>query len=260
MPLPRRPRWLALGAALAAVLFALPADAADLDKLAERLAELRGEVESLNAKLESAKERHKNDMSSLVRQKSDLETRQRRREVKLEELRKTLAENRKASEQAGVQAESLKPTVLAAIDQMEQRVEQGLPFKVGARRAELDELRGQVQKGTLTPHRAAKRLWGFYQDEISMGSENGVFQQTISLDGQQKLAEVARLGMTMMFFKTAGGEVGEAVRDGDGWHFRTVSDSRDQERIRELFAQFKKQIRTGFFILPNALPAKEGSQ
>lgn len=260
MSLPPRPRWPMLGAALAAVLFALPADAADLDRLAERLADLRGEVESLNAKLESAKERHRNDISSLVRQKSDLETRQRRREVKLEELRKTLAENRQDGEQAGVQAENLKPTVLAAIDQMERRVEQGLPFKVGARRAELDELRGQVQKGVLTPHRATKRLWGFYQDEISMGSENGVFQQTIRLDGQQKLVEVARLGMTMMFFKTADGEVGEAVRDSDGWHFRTVSGSAQRKRITNLFTQFKKQIRTGYFVLPNALPAKEGSQ
>jgi predicted RNase H-like nuclease (RuvC/YqgF family) len=259
MPLPKPSRWQAFGSLLLALLATTPAGAAELDQLAERLAKLRGEVESLNDQLQSAKKQHENTMSSLARQKSDLETKQRRREVKLDELRKTLAENRKASEEAGVQAETLKPTVLAAIDQMEQRVEQGLPFKVGARRAELDELRNQIRKGTLSPHRAAKRLWGFYQDEISMGSENGVFQQTIALGDQQKLAEVARVGMTMLFFKTSDGQVGRAVRDSDGWHFRTVSDSRDQERIRKLFTQFKKQIRTGYFVLPNALPAEEVS-
>jgi hypothetical protein len=45
-----------------------------------------------------------------------------------------------------------------------------------------------------------------------------------------------------------------ARRSADGgWVFETASDSPDRERIRTLFDSLKKQIRQGYFELPNPL-------
>jgi hypothetical protein len=62
--------------------------------------------------------------------------------------------------------------------------------------------------------------------------------------------------MVMLFFKTGDGRVGHAVREGSTWTARTLQDAEDRKRVLHLFDSFKKQIRTGYFEIPNALPER----
>ena len=128
---------------------------------------------------------------------------------------------------------------------------------VSERTAELAEIRKQLAQDVLTPHKAAKRLWTFYEDEIRLAEENGVYQQTVTVAGEEKLADVARLGMMMLFFKTPDGDYGRALKEHGEWMYKVYRDEADRDQVKELFASFRKQVRTGFFTLPNALTGTE---
>ncbi|HKJ70596.1 MAG TPA: DUF3450 family protein [Gammaproteobacteria bacterium] len=258
MAFPKLPvRSLGGPALLLLLLQSLPAHAENLDRLAERLVNLRGEVEELNSQLEDLRDRHKNEMSSLSRRKSDLEGTVQRRQVKIDEMRKDLADKRAKAKKAGVKGEALKPVVADAIVHLKTRIRRGLPFKEDKRLGELEEIQQQLRTDALSPHQVAKRLWGFYEDEIRLAKESGVYQQTIRLDDEERLADVARIGMVAMFFRTPDGRFGEAVRDGGQWRYRVLRDEQERGEVKTLFDDFRKQVRTGFFTIPNALPGME---
>ncbi|MCZ7581978.1 MAG: hypothetical protein M5R36_00880 [Deltaproteobacteria bacterium] len=59
--------------------------------------------------------------------------------------------------------------------------------------------------------------------------------------------------MTMLFFRTGGGQVGYAAREGDAWTYRVLNGD-DERRVNVLFDGFKSKSALGSFELPNALP------
>ena len=67
------------------------------------------------------------------------------------------------------------------------------------------------------------------------------------------MAEVAKIGSVMLFFATPDNRVGYVVKDGDGYTYKTVRDKEERESILALFDALTKQIRTGYFTIPNAL-------
>ena len=100
--------------------------------------------------------------------------------------------------------------------------------------------------------RALNRLWNLFEDEFRIARENGVFRQEIVVDGSSQLADVVRLGTMMMYFRTSDGRLGSVQREGTSWSYETVSGSAAKQ-IEALFASFEKQVRTGFFEVPNAI-------
>ena len=259
MATPRNLARYAGGTLLLMLLFlpSLPAHSESLDQLAQKLVKLRGEVADLNSELKSLREQHKSEMSSLSRRKSQLESTIQKREVSLDELRKSLADKREKARQAGVGEQALKPAVTQAIGDLKNRIRRGLPFKVAKRLGELGDIEEQLSSGVLTPHRATKELWSFYEDEVRLAEGSGVYQQTVSVNGDDKLADVIRIGMVMMYFRTPDERYGRAVREGDRWRYEVLRDTAAKARVKKLFTSFKKQIRTGYFVVPNALTGME---
>jgi hypothetical protein len=238
------------------LIHASAAFAADdsLETLTQELIKLRGEVQELNSRLQDAREQHKSRMSSLEQQRGELQAERNRIELRTRKLEENLAEAQDQAREAGVGAEALKPVVLEAIAQRRERIGEQIPFKVDERQGELDEIERQLKTSVLTPHKAANRLWGFYEDEVGLASENGIYRQTIELEGEERLTDVGRVGTVMMFFRTADGRYGHAARDGaDGWRYQYLTDPDGEARVADLFDAMEKQIRTGYFTLPNAL-------
>jgi hypothetical protein len=228
-----------------------PVEGGNLEALAEELVRIRGEVESLNAELNRKQDQHRNEMSSLAAQKGELEATLRRERLRVDQLEEDLVRNRERAEQAGIAGESLVPVAQDAIALLRGHIETSLPFKPKERLEALDEIQSQLEAGALTPPRAINRLWNFYEDELRLTRENGLYSQVISLEGQQVLADVARLGTVAMYFKTRDGGYGQAQRNGDGWRFAELDDRASIQRVDKLFESLKKQIRTGYFELPN---------
>ena len=96
-------------------------------------------------------------------------------------------------------------------------------------------------------------MWAFYEDEFRLTRENGIHAQTISLEGAEVLADVAKVGSMMLFFRTADGRMGAARKAGAEWRFEVASDEADRQRIAAWFDSLTKQIRQGWFELPNTM-------
>jgi len=231
-----------------------------LTNLSESLIRLRGEVEELNGRLQEATAAHRDRMQSLERQRGELEAQLKRDQVNVEKLSGILQANREEAEGTGAGAGELIAVLLEAIEVGKERIREGLPFKTPERTGELDEIARQVEEKLIPPHQGVNRLWAFFEDEIRMTRENGIYRQPVAFDGEERLASVARLGMVMLFFESSDGKYGAARRQEGLWGFDVLSEQDDIERVAVLFDSLRKQIRTGYFTLPNVLPAGETGQ
>lgn len=245
------PSWrITLLVVAATVSTAHAQSAADL---ADDLTRLRADVEQLSEQLTNQKTETRNELQSLARQKSDLQIELDREKVRVDKLRAGLAKKREQVEATSKQGEELRPLYESGMATMRAYVEGSMPFRQRERLAELDKIEEQRASGVLTYPRALSRLWGFIEDELRMTRESAMFQQTIVLDGAERLADVIRVGMVMLYFATADGDVGYAQQRGGAWAFVRV-DGTERKQIKALFDSFKKQIRVGLFVLPSALP------
>ena len=226
------------------------------ETLAERLVELRGQVDELQSELELRREEHKNRMVYLTAQLADLEANRDREALRVRQMQEDLDEITGQIAEAGVGSDVLLPSVLERIDELRQQVADGFPFKVGERLAELDELEDQLTNGAVTAQRGVNRLWAFIEDEFRISRENAIYSQSISLNGENVLVDIAKLGNAMMFFRTRDMQYGRAVSENGDWRFELLDSSADQELVARLFDSLRKQIRQGYFELPAALPPR----
>ncbi|MFT4979727.1 MAG: TolA-binding protein, partial [Myxococcota bacterium] len=97
---------------LAASLLCAPASAGDIDAQAERLAALRGEVETISAELELDKADLRSRLRAVEAQTVDLEVQIRREELRLERLLTEEEKQRSLLDEAAG-TEDLTPTVTA---------------------------------------------------------------------------------------------------------------------------------------------------
>jgi hypothetical protein len=243
-----------LAAVVAALLLSpVPVVADEADELARRLIALRGEVEQLNATLEQAREEQRATLLGLNQQRAQMEADLKRQELAAQEARDRLAQAAEASAGAGVAGDALKPVLASVLDQLVAGVKGGLPFKVEERVAALEAIRLEIDSGRLAPHRAANRVWAFVEDEFRLARETGLHQQTLSIDGKPMLAEVAKVGNVMLFWRTQDRRYGEARRAGQEWEFVEITEQPALGQVEALFGSLDKQIRQGYFELPGAL-------
>ncbi len=225
----------------------------NLDELATNLIQLRGEVEELQAKLDNKQETHKNRMSALAVQGSDLNTQLQRNSMELKQLALSLEQAKLRTQQDRIEGKDLTPLVLTAISQLKQHIAVGLPFKTQQRLASLNEISDQLELGLLPAHKAVNRLWAFVDDEIRLTRESGIYRQPIQLNGSERLADIARVGLVGMYFQSGANEFGKVSKTPSGWIFNVVHEDSQVKQIKSLFASLKKQIRSGYFQLPNSL-------
>ncbi len=222
--------------------------------MAQKLIALRDEVEALSIKLDENKSQTSDRLRSIARQKADLESQIQREKLRIKQLEQTMKSQREGLASTDEMDERLAPVVFHAVDRLKEVVNSGMPFQRRERLHELDDLQSKLSAGTLAPSKALARLWAFVEDELRLTRECGLYRQTITLGGQDVLADVARVGMVMLFFKTADERIGMAVEENRKWNYVLLDDPENRDRVRSFFDSLKKQIRQGYFRLPNALP------
>lgn len=258
--IPRAARKLAAGALVLALVsgpsLAQNGDR-EIENLVDRIIELRADVEELDSRLQSLKKEHESRMSSLARREGELTSQREAQKLQIKKLEKKLADLREQVRKAGVATEELEPVIVEAIEGMREYVKSSLPFKRGERLASLDKLETQLKNDALEPPRVANRLWSFHADEVRLTGESGIFRQPIEIGGEERLVDVARLGMMMLYFRTDDEQYGYATNGADGWSFEYVDASRQRDQVAKLFDSLRKQIRTGYFQLPNPIEMPE---
>jgi len=221
---------------------------------AERLASLRGEVDELSHGLRLDEAALGSRLQTLDLARTELEIQIRQEELQLAQLQLQIDATREEVSVEGEASHVLLPSVTAGIDVLRPTIAGGLPYRVPERLAVLDELQTGLDAGTVTPHRAASRLWQTYEDELRLGRENAIDRQTILLDGEEVLVDVARIGLVALFFRTSDEQVGWAARQGDQWGFVVATDRTAKAHVLDLFDALDKQIRVGAFTLPGVIP------
>jgi hypothetical protein len=230
------------------------------EELTERLIQMRGQVDELQSELNLKREEHKNRMTYLTAQLTEMEASRDRESLRVRQLEQELEQMQEDIAAAGDTSDTLAPVVMRYQAEIYQLVRNGFPFKVSERLAELDEIEAQLNSGVITAQRAFNRLWAFVEDELRITRENAIYSQSIVLQGDNVLVDVAKLGNAMMYFRTRDLQYGRAVDTGNGWRFELFDSATDQELVARLFDSLRKQIRQGYFQLPNALPgAQEAS-
>ena len=224
-----------------------------ISRLTQQLIELRGSVNDLASQLDLNHESHKQTIRSLMTQKSQAESSVRQEKLSLDKLDESLEQQKLEIQNLSSGTEEIKVAVLDGGNKLIRRIESGIPFKIAERKSAVEDLMQRVRSSVVSPNRAANELWALYEDEIRLTSENGIYRQTLSIDDNEVLADIARIGSMMMFFKLDDQRYGFFKKNGAGWSAQMAANDQASKQIADLFDALQKQIRSGNFTLPNTL-------
>lgn len=222
----------------------------DMPARARELAELRAEVDRLDAEVRAARDQERRSLSTLAAQRDEVAVLLRRERARVTELRSRLAEVESARAEAAADGGDLRQSVLAAADELIVTVEGGLPFRLDDRVGALRTLRTDVAGGRLSPENAASRLWQFMEDEIRLARDVGVYRDVVMLEGRRELVEVAKIGMFALYVRAADGRIAHAVSRDGGFHFELLTAPGSVRAVQKLFDALDRQIRSGEHELP----------
>ena len=244
-------RLISLSAAVA--ISASSAYAANNSEMVQSIMKLRADVESLYTQIDEGKDNYKSQMKSYALQISDTEAQINRQETSLKLSQQNIEESEKKLEALGRATVDLAPIVNASIDTLAKEIKAGIPFKVEERVAALMQIKNDMKNGDITQEKALALTWASYDDALRLTKEIGQFKQEITLGGKETMAKIAKIGSVMMFFATPDDKVGYVKTSKDGYKYVVATDTTEREQIIDLFDALQKQIRTGYFTLPNAL-------
>ncbi len=222
------------------------------ENMVESIMKLRGDVESLYTKIDENKDAYKSQMKSYSLQVSDNEAQINRQETSLKLTQQNIEKIEKKLEVMGSATVDLKPVVNTALAALEKEIKAGIPFKVKERVAGLHQIKADLKNGNISQEKALALTWASYDDALRLTKEIGQFKQEITLDGKATMAKIAKVGSVMMFFATPDDRVGYVKQEGNKYSY-VVADGSQRDQIIDLFDALQKQIRTGYFTLPNAL-------
>jgi len=222
------------------------------DEMIKSIMELRSDVESLYTQIDDNKEAYRSQMKSYALQISDDEAQINRQETSLKLNQQNIEKTEQKLEEMGSTSVDLKPVVHEALDALEKEIKAGIPFKVEERIAGLQQIKDDLKNGNISQEKALALTWASYDDTLRLTKEIGQSKQEITLDGKATIAKIAKVGSVMMFFATPDDRVGYVKQEGDAYSY-VVADGSQRDQIIDLFDALQKQIRTGYFTLPNAL-------
>ena len=256
MPVNARLLIPALGFMVLAAAAQEPAQDAEFENLSKELVKKRSRVDALSTEVELNKTEVQNRVRALGLQKADLERQIKALELELSEIDSRVKKQEEEISRKEEPRGRLKPLVLKQIALARDAVAKGLPFKTKDRVEDLDRLKDQVERGQMKPDEGLTRLWSAVEDELRLARENGLYRHPVQVEGQEILADVARIGMILLYFKTSDNRTGMALPSEDGkWTFTTVTDKAGQKQILYLFECLQKRIKHGYFELPNPYAA-----
>ncbi|MGB5505650.1 MAG: DUF3450 family protein [Sulfurovum sp.] len=227
--------------------------AVENSEMIDSIMELRSDVESFYTQIDDNKDAYKSQMKSYALQISDNEAQINRQVTSLKLTQQNIEKMQKDLEALGSATVDLKPVVNEALAALEKDIKAGIPFKVEERIAGLQQIKDDLKNGNISQEKALALTWASYDDALRLTKEIGQFKQEITLDGKATMAKIAKVGSVMMFFATPDDRVGYVKKDGEKYSYVVAADTVERDQIIDLFDALQKQIRTGYFTLPNAL-------
>ena len=229
--------------------FAGQAHAEPTENLARELSRLRAETESLSEKIGRELDDRRVRLRGLAEQKTLAEGERRREQQRKDELVTRRDKLRASIAEAATREDALVPAVLGLLSVVRTSIEHGLPYRRPERLGALDALASELSDKRATPSQVFSRLWESIEDELRLGREVALDRQVITLPDGDRLADVLRVGMALLYFRTADGRFGQAVWR-SGWSFQYIANEAERTLLEAAFESFERRVTAGFFSLP----------
>jgi len=226
------------------------------EDMVKSIMNLRGDVESLYTQIDENKEAYKAQMKSLALQSTDTDAQINRKSTSIKLADLELQKLKLKIANTSTENFELTPLIDEIYTRLENTIKTGIPFKIQQRLSGIKKIRNELDDKTITPERALALLWASYDDNIRLTKEIGVFKQHIEIQNTKILAKIAKLGSTMLFFQAPDERVGYAQKQNNKYIYKVLNKEEDVKQIKALFDALNKQIRTGYFSIPNALVLK----
>ena len=254
-------RFIQVLSTATAVLFSAQvlSNDASLKGKAERLVQLRLAVDELEAGLSDLRSGVSTERRALETQKADLNVLIGQEKARRQSLVQLENEQKRTEAERGAQLQAFLDPGEAAARLLKEYIEQSIPFQKSERIAAVDDIVLDLKAGNMDAVTALSRLWQIVEDELAMVSEVRMGRQVIVVNGTQCLAETARIGMSVMYFRVDESKVGLAVKTSDkNDDFRVVESEPGRAAINTLFNAIKKQVYQGEFEI--LLPKRESDR
>ncbi len=242
-----------LGCAVLAACLVVPRDAVagepELAGMAEQLARLRADLEGLDAKLDDQRESRRTQLRALGAQKAAIELELQREELRAQQLGDRLTRTRDRQRAADARRGQLTGAIGPAVDALASGVRSGLPFRIDERVSALDALGKELGAG-LSAGDALGKLWSWVDAEVALARTTGIHPQVVKLGQEEVMADLARVGLVVLYARTADGRLAVARSEGEAWAWSLIEAPAEQEQVRALYAALEKDGDQGFFTLP----------
>jgi len=222
-----------------------------LKNLSSELVSIRHQIESLHAQIAFEKDSFRDQMRSYANQKSDMDVKLSRSDLNNKELRRELEKLTEANRKQNEAHEKISPVLRQSITQLQDSLDTSLPFKLEQRKQALQDILQRLDTSIISPNKAANQLWAFVEDELMLGRSSGLYNETLVIDGQEKLVKVLRIGKVALLYKTNDGRFGVIRKQSQEWIQVELSDPQVLPQLEHLFDSFNKNIRNGRFSIPN---------
>ena len=242
---------------LSTTLFSPSAFAQNNEEIIKSIMKLRADVESLYTNIDKNKDYYRSQMKSFAMQSADSDAQINRETTAIKLAKTELAKLQLKAKSKSSENTELQPLLEYALNLLESSIKDSFPFKVQERLDSLEKIRTQMKDKSITNERALALLWASYDDNIRVTNEIGLFKQNIEIAGKKTLSQVAKIGSVMMFFSTPDNRVGYVAKSENIYTYKVITDPDDIKKIVNIFDALQKQIRTGFFDIPNALVLTE---
>tara|TARA_R110001592_G_scaffold304802_1_gene577278 strand:+ start:217 stop:1026 length:810 start_codon:yes stop_codon:yes gene_type:complete len=225
-----------------------------LENLSGELVKIRQDIGQLHDEINFEKSRYNDRVRAFANQQSDLEVKNSRAELNIKDLERELDKLLEENRQKRAAYDEVTPVLQAAITELRQTVAQSLPFKRQDRLDALDEITHKLNTSLITPNKAANQLWAFVEDELILGRSSGLYNESLQVEGDNKLVKVLRIGKLAMFYKTQDNQYGVLRKVSGEWQQESLDGKTTSSQLDYLFDSFNKNIRNGLFNVPNYLP------
>lgn len=235
---------------LVITLYVGGASADSWESLVQKLTQVRADLETLSRESESLQRDKQSELDQWTQRRSEAEAqvqREKLRELQIGEKLKRLEARVKNGGKTDPQAPQ---KLLKWIERFQTWVPTTIPFHHEQRLAALDKLKTRAQKKHEAMEFVLADFWSFVESEIKLSQTNEYRIVDVKLGEVTKKCEVARLGLVALFVVTPDGKVLQASRDSQGWQWRDVEASGEQESILSLVKNLKNKNESDIYKLP----------
>lgn len=233
--------------------------ASQWEKMVDQITKMRIEIEVLSKQVDTSAKKENANIDLWSQKKTELEAqlaREQMREKQIHEKIKRLETRVKMDPKMDIHG---KKKILNWLSAYETTLAGSAPFHIEKRLETLKSLRQRLDIGHESQEFILADFWLFLESEMKLSQTNDYRIVDVTINGQRKKCEVARLGLQSLFVVTPTGQVLQAVNNGKQWIWVDIEATESKNSVLSLVKNLKNKNTSGYYLLPLSAPQEGAS-